>query len=108
MVDAIVTGVVRAAVVLVLVETVEVVAVHLEAGVLTVHLLEVEVKVAEPEVSKPTFKVLVLAEVEIVNTGPGWVETVVDTVVGRVDEVTLFAVVLVLHFACRAETPFLN
>ena len=58
MVDAIVTGVVRAAVVLVLVETVEVVAVHLE--------------------------------------------------VGRVDEVTLFAVVLVLHFACCAETPFLN
>ena len=107
MVDAIVTGVVRAAVVLVLVETVEVVAVHLEAGVLTVHLLEVEVKVAEPEVSKPTFKVLVLAEVQIVNTGPGWVETV-DTIVGRVDEVTLFAVVLVLHFACRAETPFLN
>ena len=105
MVDAIVTGVVRAAVVLVLDDTV--VAVHLEAGVLTVHLLEVEVKVAEPEVSKPTFKVLVLAEVEIVNAGPEWVETV-DTVVGQVDEVTFFAVVLVLHFACRAETPFLN
>ena len=107
MVDVIVTGVVQAALVLVLVDTVEVVAVHLAAGVLTVHLLEVEVKVADPEVSRPTFKVLVLAEVEIVNAGPGWVETV-DTVVGRVDEVTLFAVVLVLHFACRAETPFLN
>ena len=105
----IVAEVVQAAVVLVLVDGVEVVAVHLAAGVLTVHRLEVEAKVDKPEVSRPTFKVLVLAKVEPFNTGPGRrrVETV-DTVVRRVDEVTLLAVVLVLHLACRAETPFLN
>ena len=104
----IVAEVVQAAVVLVLVDRVEVVAVHLAAGVLTVHRLEVET-VDKPEVSRPTFKVLVLAKVEPFNTGPGRrrVETV-DTVVRRVDEVTLLAVVLVLHLACRAETPFLN
>ena len=103
----IVAEVVQAAVVLVLVDRVEVVAVHLAAGVLTVHRLEVET-VDKPEVSRPTFKVLVLAKVELLNTGPGRRVETVDTVVRRVDEVTLLAVVLVLHLACRAETPFLN
>ena len=103
----IVAEVVQASVVLVLVDGVEVVAVHLAAGVLTVHRLEVET-VDKPEVSRPTFKVLVLAKVELLNTGPGRRVETVDTVVRRVDEVTLLAVVLVLHLACRAETPFLN
>ena len=103
----IVAEVVQATVVLVLVDGVEVVAVHLAAGVLTVHRLEVET-VDKPEVSRPTFKVLVLAKVELLNTGPGRRVETVDTVVRRVDEVTLLAVVLVLHLACRAETPFLN
>ena len=104
----IVAEVVQAAVVLVLVDRVEVVAVHLAAGVLTVHRLEVEAKVDKPEVSRPTFKVLVLAKVELLNTGPGRRVETVDPGVRRVDEVTLLAVVLVLHLACRAETPFLN
>ena len=97
----IVAEVVQAAVVLVLVDRVEVVAVHLAAGVLTVHRLEVEAKVDKPEV-------LVLAKVELLNTGPGRLVEAVDPGVRRVDEVTLLAVVLVLHLACRAETPFLN